>query len=253
MSLALPNSQEALWNVALTCASMRSHRACKYKWDSPVCSQCEMYIKNYVNATPMQAQLYQFNADSQNATATAGGNGYRIVLGILIIIMILCGLKHRQWISLHCYTPDNVKMEVMETTNYIKNNLYDVNNSGEVDCVDYAFMFYQYYPLSQVKIYVNYNEKTKMNHAFNAVLVGDTWKTIEPQSTNPKKIFMEDVWGKQYDSSLDENWTERCAYKQVVRHKDKAWVGWFYVAGGFVVLWVFIEVMGWVYCNKEIK
>jgi hypothetical protein len=81
----------------------------------------------------------------------------------------------------------------------------DSNGDGKTNCQDAAIWFYFMYPFrNEVKLTVN----DPLNHAFNTVKIGDTWKCIEPQEFEESKngvYLMEDVWGSQYDSSYNED------------------------------------------------
>jgi len=60
----------------------------------------------------------------------------------------------------------------------------DVNGDGKVDCIDAAVLFYQWFPnKNEVRIMLNRNTATGMNHLFNAVLIDGVWTAIEPQAT----------------------------------------------------------------------
>jgi uncharacterized protein YgiM (DUF1202 family) len=92
------------------------------------------------------------------------------------------------------------------------NNKRDMNGNGKSNCEDAAIMFYMYYAgdKKDVRIMVNNNAKTDMNHAFNSVMINGVWRTIEPQAYNANWgsrhiYFMQDIWGKQYDASLDKD------------------------------------------------
>ena len=88
----------------------------------------------------------------------------------------------------------------------------DVNGDELTNCIDAAVLFYQYYPYKQeVAIIVNKNANTGMNHLFNAVIINDTWRAIEPQSvySNNKSYFMKEVWGRLYDHTKNKDVTEQ--------------------------------------------
>jgi hypothetical protein len=90
------------------------------------------------------------------------------------------------------------------------NNRVDVNQDGLINCIDAAVLFYQYFPdKSQVTISVNRNAATGMHHLFNAVHIDGVWRAIEPQAVwaNKSSYWMRDVWGRQYDSTLNRDVT----------------------------------------------
>jgi len=99
----------------------------------------------------------------------------------------------------------------------IRNNV-DVNNDGKVNCIDAAVLFYQWYPnRSKVRIIINRNKQTGMNHLFNAVLIDGIWQTIEPQAafSHQSSYWMFKVWRSDYNSALDRDATEN--YLKYVR------------------------------------
>jgi hypothetical protein len=84
----------------------------------------------------------------------------------------------------------------------------DVNSDGLINCIDAAVLFYKYYPdKSNVTISVNENSATNFHHLFNVVLEPNgVWRGIEPQAvySRQKSVYMKDVWGSKYDSSLNK-------------------------------------------------
>lgn len=91
------------------------------------------------------------------------------------------------------------------TLQKVQANKKDVNKDGKVNCIDYAVLFYQYYPYKdEVTISLNVNPKTGMNHLFNVILINGTWRAIEPQTEPGNIYFMRDVWGSKYDSTLNK-------------------------------------------------
>ena len=90
----------------------------------------------------------------------------------------------------------------------------DINEDGKYNCIDAAVLFYQYYPdKKKVRIIVNRNSRTEMNHLFNSVYTDGKWKAIEPQAyaSNHTNYFMESVWGDQYNKSFNSNVTSEYA------------------------------------------
>jgi len=78
----------------------------------------------------------------------------------------------------------------------------DVNGDGLVNCIDAAVLFYQFYPRrNEVTIIHNLNNGTNMNHLFNGVMIGNTWRGIEPQAyfSNRASFYMTDIWGSSYE------------------------------------------------------
>jgi len=107
-------------------------------------------------------------------------------------------------------------MEMIEATLHKVNRdlkaKVDVNGDGLINCIDAAVLFYQHFPdKNRVSIILNYNEATGMNHLFNLVYVNKTWRALEPQAyyMNYSIMWMEQIWGKQYDSFKNSSATSQ--------------------------------------------
>jgi len=247
MSLGVPTRQDALWTVALNCALARENKKCRNKWDSSVCSSCKLYIKNYIDASPAQAQLYMLQAETSAGLMTVGSHGYRYVCLTIALVLGLGLFGSYTTLSKRDYTSDSVVSKVKETNKYIANNIIDINGDGEKDCEDYAIMFYKYYPLGKVKILINSSEVGNFHHAFNSVYVDNMWKPIEPQAIGKNPIWMDQYWEpKKYNPKLNEDYTN--FYKQfsgkVSRVKGE-WVLWFYGILIVVGFWIFLELVNY--------
>ena len=99
---------------------------------------------------------------------------------------------------------ENIEQTLRVVSQKWKSN--DVNRDGLYNCIDAAVLFYQYFPdRSKVSIIINVNQKTGMNHLFNAVLINGSWIAIEPQAyvINHRSYLMKDVWGNQYDNTYN--------------------------------------------------
>ncbi|GHV72949.1 hypothetical protein AGMMS49940_02510 [Spirochaetia bacterium] len=59
-------------------------------------------------------------------------------------------------------------------------NKNDQNGDGEINCMDYAELFYKY--ALEEGYHVRYISNSNLNHAFNGVNVNGSWITIEPQA-----------------------------------------------------------------------
>jgi hypothetical protein len=68
--------------------------------------------------------------------------------------------------------------EIQKATSWGSRN--DQNGDGEINCMDYAELFYKY-ALSE-GYHVRYISNSNLNHAFNGVNVNGSWITIEPQA-----------------------------------------------------------------------
>jgi hypothetical protein len=88
----------------------------------------------------------------------------------------------------------------------------DVNKDGKINCIDVAVLFYQHYPdKTKVRIMLNVNKSTGMNHIFNAVWKqGCGWWQLEPQVAYNKHSspWMRDVWGSKYNNLYNLNTTD---------------------------------------------
>jgi hypothetical protein len=68
--------------------------------------------------------------------------------------------------------------EIQKATEWGNKN--DQNNDGEINCVDYAELFYKY--ASDAGYHVRYISNSGLNHAFNQAKIQNEWVSIEPQS-----------------------------------------------------------------------
>jgi hypothetical protein len=99
-------------------------------------------------------------------------------------------------------------LNIDRTLRTLAENWYkiDVNGDWLHNCIDAAVLFYQYYPnKSNVRIVLNRNPKTEMNHLFNYVFTDGVWEAIEPQAycNNHSNYLMRAVWGSKYDNTYN--------------------------------------------------
>ena len=87
--------------------------------------------------------------------------------------------------------------DISSTIGYVKSIVYDVNKDNLINCIDYAVLFYKYFP-GECIIIVNRNRNTGMHHMFNAVWIDRKWIYLEPQGPQ-SNYSMSSVWGKKYD------------------------------------------------------
>jgi hypothetical protein len=99
----------------------------------------------------------------------------------------------------------SVEAEIKRVIRIINEDVFDINQDGLINCIDYAIFFCIFYPGS--RIILNVNPRTRMNHLFNAVSDGrGGWITIEPQY-HSRGFTMRDVWRNQYDPQYDRDMT----------------------------------------------
>jgi hypothetical protein len=89
-------------------------------------------------------------------------------------------------------------------------NKVDYNKDGLINCIDAAVSFYKWYPdKSKVRIILNLNKKTGMNHLFNLVFFNGSWIAIEPQAWSSRYMsyLVCDVWGRKYNATYNRDVT----------------------------------------------
>jgi len=109
--------------------------------------------------------------------------------------------------TIHDWTVSTLNIVARELRNKV-----DVNNDGKTNCIDAAVTFYKHFPdKTLVKMTLNVNNSTGLNHLFNSVLMGGVWIPIEPQAfySGYSSYWLEDVWGRQYDSNKNTDATQQ--------------------------------------------
>ena len=97
---------------------------------------------------------------------------------------------------------DTVQRQIQEAARKTQASVFDINDDGLVNCIDYAIIFCLFMPKSQ--IIHNENPKTGMNHLFNSVTIpGGGLVYIEPQTGKT----MQEQWGGKYNESYNVNET----------------------------------------------
>lgn len=84
---------------------------------------------------------------------------------------------------------------VREITAEIYESPRDMNGDWQINCIDYACMFYKRWP---GKCRIIQNTHGTFNHMFNAIMIDGGWRYIEPWSKGAFLFYMEDVWGNKY-------------------------------------------------------
>ena len=98
--------------------------------------------------------------------------------------------------------------DIPSTIGYVASIVHDVNKDSKINCIDYAVLFYKYFP-GECIIIVNRNRNTGMHHMFNAVWLNRKWIYLEPQG--PQFNYdMKAIWGKRYNpyynSTVTSTW-----------------------------------------------
>ena len=231
---------QALELAAMQCATLRIKKICKDSFDSSRCTNCKYYIKRFVATDPSHVELFMLQAEHKAAKLyySQHSSGFNHTLAsILLIVALFLGvgqytkhdsiMKHGRMVFTQ---PPRTSSLVGSEASFQKIGTTldkvavamargaDVNGDGEITCVDAAVLFYQHYPhKSEVRILVNQNPSTGMNHAFNAVKISGVWKAIEPQArfNNHRSYWMKDIWGGDYNWLWNRNQTQR--YLQYVK------------------------------------
>jgi len=201
-----------LYRIAYQCASV-------YDTCNHVCNTCPYCTLHYTNEQDALLIMAGAKMDYHRHHAEESGHFiawlvsaiFMLGLAVLLILGICWCVKSvkrlfvppKQPVSISRQLPTKVERQIRQTRDVVAQQLFDVNGDKLLNCIDYAIMFCAIYPKSKVI----YNQHGTMNHAFNAVWV-DEWGTyiyIEPQ--NRQKILMEDVWGRAYDPTYNEEKT----------------------------------------------
>ena len=191
------------------------------------CNGCKFNVAEYGNFDPQQVKLFMLQAETRASALHTSSKSHRIFFLAAIIFCLWSGVTDRianDRRAARYSMPQNIVNPVDDTQvtlNIVADQLrrgIDVNRDGLINCIDAAVLFYQHYPnKDNVTISVNDNPNTGMHHLFNVVLVDGVWRAIEPQAVfnGNRSYFMKDVWGSQYDASLNRVVTNQ--YKRYVR------------------------------------
>jgi hypothetical protein len=84
----------------------------------------------------------------------------------------------------------------------------DMNHDGDVDCIDYAIQFYQYYP-NRNDVRIIWSNNKNFNHLFVRVNGIDVEPGAYLRQSNTEKWFgMKKFWGDRYDPSYNRDITD---------------------------------------------
>lgn len=90
---------------------------------------------------------------------------------------------------------------------YLPEVVYDINNDGNVNCIDYSVIFRRLYG-EEARIIINNNPTNGFNHMFIKVESKYTQSIyVEPQGT-PDAYSMGIVWGMKYDPQYNKDVTD---------------------------------------------
>jgi len=88
--------------------------------------------------------------------------------------------------------------------------VWDVNEDGNIDCIDYSIIFRTLYG-SNARIIINVNPNSGMNHMFIQIRYSGGHMDIEPQGT-PERYSMGLIWGVRYNPVFNRDvtseWTQ---------------------------------------------
>jgi hypothetical protein len=235
MNKALTNEQKAAeyYRLAYQCAEHKRNGCQGY------CGNCQFNVQLYI-ADPREAVLIRTSAaiDEQKIYEQKKDEENTKLVGVIILMVTClflwykCSTPAQKSISVTQkepeYTmpvqtvavntevnpsfanpkpPEKIKDKSISTVcETVRVKIRDMDGDGQVNCVDYATLFYiEYGP--GCRIIRNINPQTGMNHLFNQVTYNDGRSfMIEPQ--NGHLIRMERVWGSKYDPKYNCDETE---------------------------------------------
>lgn len=116
---------------------------------------------------------------------------------------------------------DETNTQIIECMRRAHSQVYDMNNDGKVNCIDYSVMFKvtwdQMYPELKYRCEIVRNlNLPKMNHLF--IRVRDGWRDyveVEPWCEDPVRYRMSDNWSVSYDPKHNiygetSRWVSKC-------------------------------------------
>jgi uncharacterized protein YuzB (UPF0349 family) len=220
--LSAEQKSAELYRLAYQCA-VNKQLGCK-----GFCGNCQLNVSLYAD-NPREAVLIRTSAEMDAAKAYQKRQNderesrYKLYIfaAIILAVIIKCNIpsapKPQQTAPVkgdRLYTTNN--KSVTGTIDEVHRLIYDLNKDGEIDCVDYACLFYKLWG-NGAYIMRNYNSKTGFNHLFNAVENGDGYTImIEPQSRDASF----DMWGSRYNPMINEDETEYWA-KEIERWENE--------------------------------
>jgi hypothetical protein len=199
-----PQSKEAetLYQLAYRCVANHKTANCN------ACTNCAYNISRY-GWDPNQVQLIKARAlvDYQQNIANnkAKRKAYVKLEASLIIMSLFMLLLMFIGIEVLCTQERTVE----ETIALVKPNLRDANWDKQINCIDYAIVFYEFYPNS--RIIHAYNRSTRYDHLLNKV--GDRY--VEPQVYNGDPLML---WPIEWPNAKRNDETDKWAWFATRRH-----------------------------------
>ena len=93
-----------------------------------------------------------------------------------------------------------------DVIDYLPNIIRDVNGDGQINCIDWAVVFYEVRP--DCRIIRNQHPTNGFHHLFIAIpQPGNTWLYIEPNTAGQLYYRMDLVWGDKYDPRYNRDET----------------------------------------------
>lgn len=126
---------------------------------------------------------------------------YWLVLPVILIIILIITL------SSVAYGDSLSHHAVVDVLHMTRLSISDINNDGEINCVDYAITYKlcwdSKYPKRQCLIVRNYNPHTNWHHLFVKVFIDNEWVYIEPMSNYYNTCIMSVRWKDAYDAKYN--------------------------------------------------
>jgi hypothetical protein len=196
-----PQSKEAesLYKLAYQCAHYQATTSCSN------CHACPCNVEQY-GYDPNQARLIRARAHLDYAETVTNRQAIQKAekkashLFTLSIILLLLFLFVGMTFVAHAepnFGPASRPKTIEEAIVWVQANVRDVNKDKKLDCIDYAVIFYEIWPDSQ--LIRCWNDDETFNHLLNKV--GDRY--VEPRISNGDPAWLWPMyWAHAY--KLDE-------------------------------------------------
>jgi hypothetical protein len=235
---------EMLYRFALDCAEHKVRNTCTFE-----CQNCASNIKMY-GLNDREALLINHTAELEMRNRLDVQQNKRLMdlaytervqesinrgklMSYSFLALFIAFILFAVW--LFRWTPPH-KAPEQEAEGYAVNVAYivetltriyevDMNHDGKFNCIDRAIQFYNAYPIrDDVRIVVNHNEHTGLNHLF-VFVAGKAIEPaafLEPQYVNGDglAVGVADYWGDQYDPAYDRDVTD---YWELIRVNKYRW------------------------------
>ena len=229
-----PIFSDVLYDCATECALKRQNGKCPHNFGDTVCNHCKLNVNRYIDADPSQVDLFMLQADSRAHALKLSSGIHRPFFAIAIAICLFFSWaiykdqgsamfgRQPQAVVVSAVLP-TVEQRIQSTLRIVNTEMrrgVDVNMDRLVNCIDAALLFYMHFQDNErrddntkanVRIMLNRNEATGMHHLFNVVRVNGVWRAVEPQAIfgGHSSWWMRDIWGTQYDHTLNRDVTGR--------------------------------------------